>query len=75
LGDWAVAGGGEGGWLVAADLLIFIRMMIFLPTDFCCATKIFFYTPKKNNPYVHLMNTMSSYIYCYNIPLGFALCV
>jgi hypothetical protein len=29
LGDWAVASGGRGGWLVAADLLVFIRMMIF----------------------------------------------
>ncbi len=39
LGDWAVAGGSRGGWLVASDLLIFFRMLIFLMADFCCATQ------------------------------------
>jgi hypothetical protein len=39
LGEWAVASGGGGGWLVAADLLVFIRMLIFLTADFCCVTK------------------------------------
>jgi hypothetical protein len=39
LGDWAVADGSGGGRLVAADLLIFIRMLIFIMADFCCATK------------------------------------
>jgi hypothetical protein len=29
LGDWAAASGGGGGRLMAADLLIFIRMLIF----------------------------------------------
>jgi hypothetical protein len=36
LGDWAAAGGGGGGQLVAVDLLIFIRMLIFLTADFGC---------------------------------------
>jgi hypothetical protein len=39
LGEWAAASGGRGGWLVAADLLIFIRMLIFLTADFGCVMK------------------------------------
>jgi hypothetical protein len=39
LGKWAVASGGGGGRLVAADLLVFIRMLIFLTADFGCVTK------------------------------------
>jgi hypothetical protein len=51
LGDWAAAGSGRGGWLVAADLLIFIRMLIFLTADFFgFATKIFLYTPITTQP-------------------------
>jgi hypothetical protein len=40
LGDWAAAGGGGGGRLVAADLLVFIRLLIFLTADFGCHKKI-----------------------------------
>jgi hypothetical protein len=29
MGDWAAAGGSGGGWLVVADHLIFIRLLIF----------------------------------------------
>jgi hypothetical protein len=36
----AAAGGGGGGWLVVADLLVFIKMLIFLMVDFGCATQI-----------------------------------
>jgi hypothetical protein len=36
LGDWTAAGGGRGGQLVAVDLLVFIRMLIFLTEDFGC---------------------------------------
>jgi hypothetical protein len=39
--DWAGAGGDGRGWLVAADLLVLIRMLIFFTSDFGCATKIF----------------------------------
>jgi hypothetical protein len=39
LGDWAVAGSGKRGWLMVADLLIFIRVLFFLTADFGCATK------------------------------------
>ncbi len=43
MGEWAAASGGGGGRLVAVDLLIFIRMLIFLTADFgqkSCAPKI-----------------------------------
>jgi hypothetical protein len=33
LGDWVAAGGGGGGLLVGADLLVFIRMLIFLTSE------------------------------------------
>jgi hypothetical protein len=39
LGDWEVAGGGGGGWLVAPDLLVLIRAEFFLTADFGCATQ------------------------------------
>ncbi len=38
-GDWVATGGCRGGQLEAADLLVSIRMLIFLMTDFCDATK------------------------------------
>jgi hypothetical protein len=34
--DWAAAGNEWGGWLVVADLLVFIRILIFLMADFGC---------------------------------------
>jgi hypothetical protein len=34
LGDWAAAGGNGGGWLVAVDILVFIRLLIFLMAYF-----------------------------------------
>jgi hypothetical protein len=34
LGDWTAAGGGGGGLLVVADLLVLIKMLIFLTADF-----------------------------------------
>jgi hypothetical protein len=39
LGEWAAASGDGGGWVVATDLLIFIRMLTFLTADFGCVTK------------------------------------
>jgi hypothetical protein len=39
LGERAVASGGGGGRLVVVDLLVFIRMLIFLTADFGCVTK------------------------------------
>jgi hypothetical protein len=33
VGDWTAAGNGRGGWLVAVDLLVFIRILIFLMAD------------------------------------------
>jgi hypothetical protein len=39
LGEWAAASGGRGGRVVAADLLVFIRKLIFLTADFGCVTK------------------------------------
>jgi hypothetical protein len=53
LGDKVAAGGSRGGWLVSADLLISIRMVIFLRAKFGCVTKIFFYTPQKYYTGVH----------------------
>jgi hypothetical protein len=47
LGDWAVAGGNRGGGLVVADLLVFIRMLIFLTADFGFATKQLVDTTKR----------------------------
>jgi hypothetical protein len=39
LGEWSAASNGGGGWLVTADLLAFIRMLIFLTADFGCVMK------------------------------------
>jgi hypothetical protein len=39
LGEWAAASGGRGGRLVAGDLLVFIRKLIFLTADFGCVMK------------------------------------
>jgi hypothetical protein len=39
LGEWAAARGSGGGQLVAVDLLVFIRMLIFFTADFGCVTK------------------------------------
>jgi hypothetical protein len=39
LGDWVVAGGGGEGRLVAADLLVFIRMLIFYNGTFLLCHK------------------------------------
>jgi hypothetical protein len=39
LGEWAAASGGGVGWLVVADLLVFIRMLIFLTADVGCVKK------------------------------------
>ncbi len=36
MGDWTVAGGSGGGWLVAVDLLVFIKILIFLMADVAC---------------------------------------
>ncbi len=30
---------GGGGWLVMADLLVFIKMQNILTADYCCATQ------------------------------------
>jgi hypothetical protein len=38
--DWAAAGAGGGGQLVAADLLVFIRMLIFYNGRFFDAQSI-----------------------------------
>jgi hypothetical protein len=39
LGEWAAASGGRGGRLVAADLFVFIRMLIFSTAGFGCVIK------------------------------------
>jgi hypothetical protein len=40
LGDWVTAAGSRmGEQMVAADLLVFIRMLILLTADVCCAKK------------------------------------
>jgi hypothetical protein len=39
LDEWAAASGSRGGRLVAADLLVFIRMLIFSTADFGCVMK------------------------------------
>ncbi len=42
--------------MVAVDLLVFFRMLIFLTADFCCATKKIQHSPPKQDcptiPYV-----------------------
>jgi hypothetical protein len=53
LGDQVAVGGGGGCLLVSADLLVSIRMLIFLTAKFGCATKIFFHTPQKYYTGVH----------------------
>jgi hypothetical protein len=67
LGNWAVAGGGERGGLVATDLLVITRMLIFQTADFGCATK-YLYPPKIEQLPISILEkngaTMSTTSFC-----------
>jgi hypothetical protein len=51
LGEWTAASGGGGGWLVAADLLVFIRLLVFLTADFVVSQQIV-HSPNQTRVYL-----------------------
>jgi hypothetical protein len=66
LGNWAVAGSGGGGWLVAADLLVLlVFMLIFSKADFGCAAKYFSTPQQEYNPSIHY-----HLVLCLSVPIN-----